>query len=185
MIHYFGANLCAIFQKGRADMLIRKFSDNRDFTHKLFLEPVFDDFYLSSARFDTAVTIQIDGKLNTDFFDEEGLGQLKDEGTRYISWKEIRPTCFSFIRGKKPPLLFKIVLIIPGQLQKPASWLSVLPIDGQTDFFLNLGYMKGESRLTTGISTSGFTMNREPQQIWDQTIENYLSQNQLAMDVLT
>ena len=94
----------------KCGMLALKITDIRDFTNKLFIGEVFDKFCLSEATVTTFNTFTIDGRLQKDFFDTDSMNRLTEHGRTHSLWKDIRPFCWSVIRGKRTPLSFRIVL---------------------------------------------------------------------------
>ena len=137
-------------------MLALKITDIRDFTNKLFIGEVFDKFCLSEASITTFNTFTIDGRLQRDFFDTDSLNKLTEHGRTHSLWKEIRPFCWSVIRGKRTPLSFKIVL-----------------------------HFKNNALLcTTGTSLKTFLMTKQPEQFWDDMILHFLNQNQILFEKL-
>ena len=91
-------------------MLALKITDQKNFTNKLFLGDTFDLFWLNQAEIITSNVFSIDGKLQTDFFDNDEQEFLASSHRTFSLWKEVKPFCYSVIRGKKAPLSFKIVL---------------------------------------------------------------------------
>ena len=91
-------------------MLALKITDQKNFTNKLFLGDTFDLFWLNQAEIITSNVFSIDGKLQTDFFDNNEQEFLASSHRTFSLWKEVKPFCYSVIRGKKAPLSFKIVL---------------------------------------------------------------------------
>ena len=140
-------------------MLALKITDIRDFTNKLFIGEVFDKFCLSEASITTFNTFTIDGRLQRDFFDTDSLNKLTEHGRTHSLWKEIRPFCWSVIRGKRTHLSFKIVL--------------------------HLSQFKNNALLcTTGTSLKTFLMTKQPEQFWDDMILHFLNQNQILFEKL-
>ena len=135
-------------------MLALKITDIRDFTNKLFIGEVFDKFCLSEASITTFNTFTIDGRLQRDFFDTDSLNKLTEHGRTHSLWKEIRPFCWSVIRGKRTPLSFKIVLHlsrngIEAAMRNTDLGISSEQIDG---FYLNLQFKNNALLCTTGTS---------------------------------
>lgn len=91
-------------------MLALKITDQKDFTNKLFLGDTFDLFWLNQAEITTSNLFTIDGRLQTEFFDNDQQEFLSSSHRTYSLWKEVKPICYSIIRGKRSPLSFKIVL---------------------------------------------------------------------------
>ena len=91
-------------------MLALKITDLKDFTNKLFLGETFDAFWLNQAEIITSNIFTIDGRLQTEFFDNDEQEFLTSSHRIFSLWKEVKPFCYSVIRGKRAPLSFKIVL---------------------------------------------------------------------------
>ena len=85
-------------------MLALKITDQKNFTNKLFLGDTFDLFWLNQAEIITSNVFSIDGKLQTDFFDNDEQEFLASSHRTFSLWKEVKPFCYSVIRGKKAPL---------------------------------------------------------------------------------
>ena len=82
-------------------MIAVKIQDIKDFMAKLLIGNAFDSFWLSEASVTTSVTYSIEGNLHEGFFDTEENRQLQEEGRNYALWRDIKPFCFSIIKGKK------------------------------------------------------------------------------------
>lgn len=167
-------------------MLALKITDIRDFTNKLFIGEVFDKFCLSEASITTFNTFTIDGRLQRDFFDTDSLNKLTEHERTHSLWKEIRPFCWSVIRGKRTPLSFKIVLHlsrngIEAAMRNTDLGISSEQIDG---FYLNLQFKNNALLCTTGTSLKTFLMNKQPEQFWDDMILHFLNQNQILFEKL-
>ena len=89
-------------------MIALQVQDIKSFMSKLLIGTDFDAFWLSEANITTSVTYTIDGLLHPDFFDTQEAELLQAEGREYALWKDIKPLCFSIMKGKKTPLHFKI-----------------------------------------------------------------------------
>ena len=87
-------------------MLALKITDQKDFTNKLFLGDTFDLFWLNQAEITTSNLFTIDGRLQTEFFDNDQQEFLSSSHRTYSLWKEVKPICYSIIRGKRAPLSF-------------------------------------------------------------------------------
>ena len=99
-------------------MLALTISDVKDFMNKLLIGEVFDNFSLVEASVTTFNTFTIDGHLQQDFFDTDTVEEYKKEAVEYSLWRDVKPYCFSIIRGKRTPLNFKIVFqLSPFQAQ--------------------------------------------------------------------
>lgn len=167
-------------------MLALKITDIRDFTNKLFIGEVFDKFCLTEAAITTFNTFTIDGRLQKDFFDTDSLNKLTEHGRTHSLWKDIRPFCWSVIRGKRTPLNFKIVLHLSRSGMEAAlknTDLGISP-DLISGLFLNLQFKGGSLLCTTGISLQTFSMDKRPEQLWDDMILRFLTRNHILFGQL-
>ena len=103
-------------------MLALKIIDVKDFMNKLLIGEVFDRFFLVEASVTTFNVFTIDGRLQQDFFDTDTADSLKSKSIDYSLWRDVKPYCFSVIRGKRTPLGFKIIFQLSShQAQKLLS----------------------------------------------------------------
>ena len=153
--------------------------------NQLLIGQTFDDFFLVEASITTFSHFSIDGTLHRDFFDSDSELH-SDQSTSYCPWKELKSYCYSIIRGKLPPLHFRITFQLnPGQLNQILSDFSdAITVPAIRGLNLNLQYKKGELFCTTGISSDGFLLDKTPEQIWDSFITNYFRSRQINFDRL-
>ena len=121
-----------------------------------------------------------------DFFDTDSMNRLTEHGRTHSLWKDIRPFCWSVIRGKRTPLSFRIVLHLSRSGVKAAMrntdfGISSEQIDG---LFLNLQFKNNSLLCTTGTSLKTFSMDKRPEQLWDDMILSFLSRNQILFERL-
>lgn len=170
----------------KCGMLALKITDIRNFTNKLFIGEVFDKFCLSEATVTTFNTFTIDGRLQKDFFDTDSMNRFAEHGRTHSLWKDIRPFCWSVIRGKRTPLSFRIVLHlsrsgVEAAMRNTDFGISSEQIDG---LFLNLQFKNNSLLCTTGTSLKTFSMDKRPEQFWDDMILSFLSRNQILFERL-
>ena len=97
-------------------MLVLKINDVKNFMNQLLIGQTFDDFSLVDASITTFCSFMIDGTLHRDFFDSDSK-QPSVQSALYCPWKELKSYCYSIIRGKLPPLHFRITFqLSPRQL---------------------------------------------------------------------
>ena len=84
----------------------------KHFMAKLLTEDCFDSFLLEKASVSCAVSYEIDGRVNPEFYQDD---ETPDAGYLFLPWKSIRPVLFQMIRGKHTPLSFKFVLHLMPQ----------------------------------------------------------------------
>ncbi len=167
-------------------MLALKITDIRDFTNKLFIGEVFDKFCLTEASITSFNTFTIDGRLQKAFYDTDTLNKITEHGRTHSLWKDVRPFCWSVIRGKRTPLSFKIVLHLSRSgVEAAVRNLDMeIPPDQINGLFVNLQFKNSSLLCTTGISLQTFSMDKRPEQCWDDMILRFLTQNQILFEQL-
>lgn len=85
-------------------MIALKITSLGSFMSRLFSGNTFDSFLLSEGMLQTAVTWQLDGKINKDFFEKEVREDPAQCPYDYAAWSEIRPSLRELIRGKRAPV---------------------------------------------------------------------------------
>ena len=148
----------------------------KDFMNKLLLQDTFDRFLVSEASITTFTTFSIDGQLHADFYDTEKAKELKAQERTQVTWQEIKPFCYSVIKGRRTPLAFKFVFQLPSDEVDLLLARSGLPLIPQDVFglFFNCQYHGESLTLTTGSSLRIFTMDKSLDQAWDGMLEDFL-----------
>lgn len=161
-----------------------KILDVKDFMSKLLIGETFDSFSVIEATITTFSTFSIDGKLYPDFFDTDAQTAMKENHKVYASWKELRPHCYSVIRGKRTPLAFKIVFQLPYRQMEKVLQNSRVPFstDMVNGLFLNLQFRNKELYCTTGTSLKTFSPDKSLEQLWDSMIPGFLRRHQIAFE---
>lgn len=154
--------------------------NQKDFTARLFTGTLFDSFLLCEADFKTCQTIHIDGRICRDYFDDPA--DIPPDTC--CTWRDVRPTCFQIIKGKRLPVYFKLVLALSDDnLSKTleASHIQLRPEDVE-GMYLNIHYKDGILFCTSGISLKIFTLDRELPDYWDQLITRFFAQNGIVFE---
>jgi len=160
-------------------MLALRILDLKDFTGKLFLGDVFHHFSFVEASFTTFITYTLDGTIQKEFYDNETRPEHP-----YCYWEEVRPLCYSIIRGKRTPLHFKIVFqLAPENLEKLLS-RSGLSLRSEDFFGLYLNcQFDGEHLLcTTGTSLKIFTLDKSLDHLWDDMVKRFFRQQGIIFE---
>ena len=157
-------------------------TDVKDFTNKLFIGDVFDSFLLNQASITTFATFTIDGHLQYDFFDTGEQELLSESARSFAFWKEIKPQCFSVIRGKRAPLQFKIVLQASPRATAALFQKNSMIFSGRETFFLNLQYKNKSLSCTTGSSLNQFDAGKKPLYIWDEAVADFFRRHQIQFE---
>jgi hypothetical protein len=99
-------------------MIALEIKSTKNFMNSLLVSKQFDEFLVEESNITTFNTFNIDGHIEKEFYSTEELETLQSEGKsiEFSSWKNIRPTCFELIKGKKPPVSFKVILLAPARL---------------------------------------------------------------------
>ena len=151
----------------------------KHFMAKLLTEDCFDSFLLEKASVSCAVSYEIDGRVNPEFYQDD---ETPDAGYLFLPWKSIRPVLFQMIRGKHTPLSFKFVLhlmpqYVPGVMKgadpslKPEQVQALVltikydgshPPDDRNRLFLPLSPIKHWTRSGTKPCASFFPARKSP-----------------------
>lgn len=166
-------------------MIALSIIDVKDFMNKLLIGEVFDRFFLVEASVTTFNTFTIDGRLQQDFFDTDTVAMHKSNSIEYSLWRDVKPYCFSVIRGRRTPLNFRIVLQLSHkqtqQILNPSFPDGSVP---DCRFCLNLQYRTDSLLCTTGVSYTSFCLDKRPEHLWDEIIRKFLSGQHIAFQVL-
>ena len=166
-------------------MIALSIIDVKDFMNKFLIGEVFDRFFLVEASVTTFNTFTIDGRLQQDFFDTDTAAMHKSNSIEYSLWRDVKPYCYSVIRGRRTPLNFRIVLqLSPKQTQQILN--PSFPDGSVPDcrFCLNLQYRNDSLLCTTGVSYTSFCLDKRPEHLWDEMIRKFLSGQHIAFQVL-
>lgn len=143
--------------------------NNNLFMNCLLKQNLFDPFEVREVTLHTSYKMHLDGRRNTDFYDNEELEGLSE----YLSWSELRPHIFELIKGTKSPTYLKIILSTsPIKTQEISE-------DAST-FFLNITYKEGGISCITGTAYTSFSLDKTPEQTWDQKMTQFLISNNLV-----
>ena len=166
-------------------MIALSIIDVKDFMNKLLIGEVFDRFFLVEASVTTFNTFTIDGRLQQDFFDTDTVAMHKSNLIEYSLWRDVKPYCFSVIRGRRTPLNFRIVLQLSHkqtqQILNPSFPDGSVP---DCRFCLNLQSRNDSLLCTTGVSYTSFCLDKRPEHLWDEIIRKFLSGQHIAFQVL-
>lgn len=154
-------------------MLALRILDLKDFTGKLFLGEVFHHFYFVEASFTTFLTHTLDGRIQKDFFDSDSRPERP-----FCCWKEVKPQCYSIIRGKRTPLHFRIVFQLAHENVEKLLRQSGLPFKPEDIFglYLNCQFDGEQMICTTGTSLRVFSLDKSLDKIWDDMVKRFFKQ---------
>ena len=163
-------------------MLSLVFHDLKKMTALLFTENSFDRFLLKSASLSAMLSVTISGEKDPDFFSEEEREKEMQES--FVRYETVRPLLFSLIKGKRPPLSFRIILITDKNTTNSLKVKSGFSGAEVTSLSMNFSFKNGVLTLSSGVSYSGFTLDKSLEALWDQTIRNFLDQKDVTYEAL-
>ncbi len=163
-------------------MIAVQIQDIKDFMSKLLLGNAFDSFWLSEASITTSVSYTIDGFLHPEFYDTQEAELLQEEGRTYALWRDMKPFCFSVIKGKKTPLSFKIVFMLSQKNTQKLLASSKLSYQLEDIFglFVNFQFDGQHLTCTTGTSLKTFSLDKSLDRVWDEMILKFFKQQQIS-----
>ena len=169
------------YYPGEASMLALHILDLKDFTGKLFIGDVFHRFYLTEASFTTSVTFTIDGTLHKEFYDSDNCPERT-----CCYWEEVKSQCFSFIKGKRTPLHFKIVFQLSRENTEKLLMQSGLSLKREDvcGLYLNLQFDGAQLICTTGSSLRFFTMDKTLDHVWDDMVRKFFRKQNIVFENL-
>ena len=159
--------------------------DQKQFMNRLLKSELFDHFLLAEATIHGAISYNVDGHINQEFFEAEELAALTVDGSEYLPFSHFRPICYELIRGKHTPLYMKFVFLLSPANEKKtiASADTVFSAEDVGGMFLNLTFRDGQMILTTGVSYRSFTMDRSLDNAWDTLAARFLNNHGIDFDV--
>lgn len=165
-------------------MLAIQITSTKQFMNHLLTGNCFSSFLLESAVITTFNTFTIDGRLHPDFFDKNDEQYIEKVSYPFSKYMDIQEQLFHIIKGKRTPLNIKLTLLLMPEamekiLQNAACTISKEQV---SNFVLNIKYDGSKIFLTTGISYSGFTLDKSAEPIWDNALKKFLLAKELAFE---
>ena len=124
------------------------------------------------------VTWVLDGKINRNFYSNEEWEDASTHPYPLIAWSEVRSYMRELIRGKKAPASLSIVLQLRPDLCPQL-------LDSIGAMVLNIRYDGSEVTLVTGIALKSFTLDKNADRIWDETMEKFLASREIGFETMT
>ena len=165
-------------------MILCKIKDKKDFIGKLLASECFDSFLLKEAAIHGFVPFQIDGHINKGFFNPEDSDAADYLFYEYAQWKDIRPICFDLIKGKRTPTKFMFILYLKPEAMHSMFEKAEISLENSMvqNLILNIRFEQGEMSITTAIDYSGFTLDKQGEQLWDSTVRKFLDKKAIAYE---
>ncbi|QWT53173.1 DUF5721 family protein [Eubacterium sp. MSJ-33] len=152
-------------------MEIFSIDEKTEYLKELFEKEKYDSFYLYEARVKTKLDYYVNGRLNREYFDTEEQADLPE----YVEWKDIKQIVYSYIKGKRLPIGFKIILMFNRENILRLLEMNNLPVKTEdvSALFMNVVYEHEALSVTTGTSLKIFTMDKTLEHVWDDTVKKY------------
>lgn len=151
----------------------------------LLTKDIFDIFLLEELTLCTMNTFTIDGRINREFFpaNEQNEDNIPYE---FRCWSDIKNICYELIKGKYTPSYFKVVLHIKPEKYTDimASSVSEATLSQLKALVLNIKYDGSKAILTTATAYNTFTMDKDPDRLWDKYMAAFLSSSGLSYESL-
>lgn len=167
-------------------MIALKITNIKQFMGKLLASEAFDTFLLEEASISTYNTFFIDGHQNRDFYTSEEWEDKEIRPYDFTTWKQIRPICYSLIKGTKTPSAFKFILhLVPDYM---ASVLkegdgAVTPQQIKA-LVLTVKYDGSALTLITGTAFHTFVMDKSVDVLWDNAVKQFLTKREIGYEEL-
>ena len=97
-------------------MISLRIKDTKVFMSQLLIKDTFDRMLLSEATIKTACSYTINGQINKEYYSDEEWDNLNNNEKSYSEWGNIKPFCFSLIKGNKVPAAMKLVMLASYEL---------------------------------------------------------------------
>lgn len=155
-------------------------SNTKKFTQALFAGDDFDTFAVAEAKFDTLIHVEIDGHTNPEFLEkpEDTVSSETAACEKGIAlWTDVRKLCYQVVSGKRLPVRFKVVLMVPKD--KTESFLKnsgvMMKASDVGALSLNIKYEAGKISCVTGTALKTFTMDKSLEEAWDASMQKFLA----------
>ena len=167
-------------------MIALKITNVKQFMGKLLASEAFDSFLLEEASISTYNTFIIDGHQNRDFYTSEEWEDKEIRPFDFTTWKQIRPICYSLIKGTKTPSAFKFILHL-----MPDYHASILKEQDTTvtpqqikALVLTVKYDGTTLTLITGTAFHTFIMDKSVDVLWDNAVKMFLDKREISYEEL-
>ena len=167
-------------------MIALKITNVKQFMGKLLVSEAFDSFLLEEASISTYNTFLIDGHQNRDFYTCEEWEDKEIRPFDFTTWKQIRPICYSLIKGTKTPSAFKFILhLMPDYLASILKEQDTTVTPQQIKaLVLTVKYDGTTLTLITGTAFHTFIMDKSVDVLWDNAVKGFLDKREISYEEL-
>jgi len=165
-------------------MLSLQVTNIKKFMSLLLGSNAFDSFLLEEAVIQTNTTISIDGRMTKGFYNDEEKEELGLDGLSHIPYGLVREKCFELIKGKKTPVYFKFVFLLPQATTDRLMQSVSTNFDHNvvTNMCLICTYQEGTLYITDGVSYQTFVLGHDLDKALDDYIKAYLNKSEISFE---
>ena len=165
-------------------MLALQITSTKQFMNQLLTSDCFSSFLLESAFVTTFNTFHIDGRIHSEFYNNESEEYLEKTKYTFSKYLDLQEHLFFVIKGSRTPLQMKLTLLLnPDAMDKLLlTNACTVPKEMLSAFVLNIKYDGEKILLTTAISYEGFTMDKSAEPIWDNAFKKFLSAKEIQFE---
>jgi len=161
-------------------------TDLKLFMNILLTREAFDSFLLEEATIRTGQTFLIDGHINSEFYTKEELENDPLLRQEFSSFANLRPVCYSLIKGSHTPLHFKFVLHASDTyVRKLLGRHGTTPEAANLkSLILTIRYDGSHAVCTSGTAYHTFVMDKTIDSIWDSALKSSFDSLGIAFEEL-
>lgn len=169
-------------------MIALEIKNIKEFMNHFLGSEAFDSFYLEEASITTYNTFIIDGHTVNAFFDgTDSHGAPMVNPGPFSLWKQMRPICFSLIKGNRSPVSFKFVLHAGDRYLErlKASPKTLVNASHIKALAVNIRFENNVLKCITGTSYDTFIMDKTIDNIWDSDFVSSLTAMGIRFELLS
>ncbi|MCR5271408.1 MAG: DUF5721 family protein [Lachnospiraceae bacterium] len=165
-------------------MLSLQIKNVKQFMIDLLKSEYFDNFLLDEAYINTNASFYIDGTIQNGFYTDEDKEELSLSGLKKLPYSYLKNNCFELIKGKRTPVSFKFVFLLPKQTVDEIKKSTAISFDDAsvTNMYFICSYNDGKLFLTDGISYQTFVPGHELDKALDNYLKTFLNKLQIDYD---
>lgn len=158
----------------------------KEFMNHFLGKESFDSFFLEEATITTFNTFVIDGHRVKDYYDGiDAQGNELEMQGEFSTWREMRPICYSLIKGRRTPVSMKFTLLAGTHYMETLKKKNegLLYGDQIKALAVNIRFENGVLRLVTGSSYHSFVMDKTIDNLWDGDFVSSLTAMGIAFEL--
>lgn len=144
-------------------MIVLQIENIKEFMGHLFSGDMFDRFHVRECEVTTFVTFRTDGKRHESWYDSD---EKIEDNTGLITWQQLKPYVFDWIKGKKTPQKVKIDF---------CHYMANGDVGS-----MRIQFESQKLHVFTGYMQREFSMDKSQQQMWDDNCEKFIQKNKIV-----